>query len=504
MTIPRAWTRYWHSEAGPREVLQLAIPLILGMFSWTIQVFVDRLFLTWYSQAAIAASVPAVCVLWVVIGALQGIVSFSTTFVAQYHGAGRRSRIGPALAQSVLLAAGGGAAILAFWPAAPRFFDWVGHDTAVRDLEVVYFQILLFSGAPTLVTAAVTGFFSGLGRTWIVLWIHVLATVVNVVLDYAWIFGVWGFPRWGIAGAAWATVAAQVAGAALALGLVWLADPTREFAIRCAASWRPEPALMRRYVRFGGPNALWAMVDILAWTWFALLVGRLGTLALAATNIAFNVNLIAFVPMMGLGVATQTLVGQRLGQDRPDLATRATWTAYWLAGVYTLVMGASYVLVPDLFLAVFRSRVSADEYAPWHDTVVGLLRFVAVYALFDMSALIFCGALRGAGDTRFVMATVLGLSLTVLALPSYIACEVFGAGLYTAWACCTVYVTALGLVAFWRFQSGVWQRMRVIELELPDTDEPDGAVTAVAEGTRARGSRDASTDPCVGGAATGG
>ncbi|MBI3463359.1 MAG: hypothetical protein HY000_09910, partial [Planctomycetes bacterium] len=60
-----SWRSYWHSEAGPRQVLGLALPLVLSSCSLTLQVFIDRLFLAWYSQAAIAAAIPAVCVLWV-------------------------------------------------------------------------------------------------------------------------------------------------------------------------------------------------------------------------------------------------------------------------------------------------------------------------------------------------------------------------------------------------------------------------------------------------------
>ena len=78
MKILQDWRVYWRSDAGPRDVLGLALPLVLSTCSLTLQVFIDRLFLTWYSEEAIAASIPAVCVMWVLVGPLHGIVSLRT------------------------------------------------------------------------------------------------------------------------------------------------------------------------------------------------------------------------------------------------------------------------------------------------------------------------------------------------------------------------------------------------------------------------------------------
>src|SRR5262245_25908532 len=77
MSITRTFSLYWRSDAGPAEVLSLALPLFLSTSSLTVQIFVDRLFLTWYSQDAIAASIPAMCVLWLIIGPLNGIVTYA-------------------------------------------------------------------------------------------------------------------------------------------------------------------------------------------------------------------------------------------------------------------------------------------------------------------------------------------------------------------------------------------------------------------------------------------
>ncbi len=490
MTIDDHKTSYWNSAAGPREVLQLALPLFLSMSSMTIQVFIDRMFLTWYSKEAIAASIPAVCVLWVFVGPLNGIVMFANTFVAQYHGAGRNDRIGPAVGQALLVAFIAGVALCGLWPLAGFIFRAAGHAAAVIELEAAYFQTLLVSAAPMLVMNAASCFFGGLGRTWIVLLFNVVATAVNIILDYAFIFGRWGAPEMGIAGAGWATAAAYFVAAIVAIALMWSADERGEFGIRrsrgAASFLRPDADLLWRLLKFGGPAGLMMLVEVFAFTWFVLLVGRLGTTALAATNVAFNINMFAFGPMIGMGTATQILVGQRLGENRADLAARATWSALWLSLAYTFVLGAGYVLCPQLFLAPIRWYGDPDDYAALSELIIGLLRFVALYSLFDTSALIFGSALRGAGDTRFVMAVTFALAFGVIVVPCYFAADLLQGRLFAAWWLVTGYVMALGAALFARFQAGTWRSMRVIEsvavqvesaalCELPSAVEPVSA-----------------------------
>jgi MATE family multidrug resistance protein len=213
------------------------------------------------------------------------------------------------------------------------------------------------------------------------------------------------------------------------------------------------------------------LVDVMAWTWFVLLLGRIGTVALAASNVAFNINMFAFGPMIGLSTAVQILVGQRLGERRADLAARSTWSAFWPAFAYTCVLSAGFLFAPNLFLAPLRWNASPEEYAEWYDVIVVLLRYVVLYAIFDMAALVFAGALRGAGDTRFVMLATLIVSISVMVVPSYLAIEVWHADVFVAWWFVAGYVMALGGAFFVRFQRGRWRSMSVIADERSEASE---------------------------------
>ena len=442
-------------------MLKIAIPLVLSTGAWSIQHFIDRVFLTWYSPEALAAAMPASMVNFTFMSLFIGTASYVSTFVAQYYGAERRDRIGPVVWQGIYFGGLAGLSLLCLIPLAERIFSLSGHEPAVRRLEVEYFRILCLGAGPSVTAAAASGFFSGRGKTWTVMWVRTVATGANIVLDYALIFGHWGFPRWGIRGAAAATVISACISATLFLLLMMRPHLREEFAT--LRGWRLEKDLFRRLLRFGLPNGLQFMLDILGFTVFIMLVGRLGTVHLAASNIAFNINTLAFVPMIGSGIAVSIMVGQRLGENRPELAERSTWSAFHLTFAYMGTIAVCYVVFPKLFILPFGAQANPDEFEVLSRIVVVLLRFVALYSLFDTLNIVLSAALKGAGDTRFVMISSLIVSWVIMVVPSYLAIMVFGQGLYVTWAFGTAYISLLGFVFLARFLKGQWKSMRVIE-----------------------------------------
>ena len=313
----------WGAEGGYREFLTLAIPLILSTAAWSVQHFVDRVFLAWYSTEALAAALPAGMANFVIASLFIGVASYVNTFVAQYVGAKRLERVGPAVWQGAYLAVLSGLVGLGVAWQSGAIFDLVGHDTAIRDEEVVYFRILCYGLFPLILSTTASCFFSGRGKTLTVLAVNASATALNIALDYGLIFGHWGLPAWGIRGAAWATNIAALFSAVL-FGVLLLQRRYRD-EFDTLGGWRPDRDLFLRLLRFGGPNGLNYMFDMVAFSFFILVVGRKGTLELTATNLAFSVNSLAFMPLLGGGIAVSTMVGQRLGRDDPDAAEYCTW-----------------------------------------------------------------------------------------------------------------------------------------------------------------------------------
>ncbi len=186
--------------------------------------------------------------------------------------------------------------------------------------------------------------------------------------------------------------------------------------------------------------------------------------------------MLVFMPLLGLGMGVSSLVARYLGAERPEVAERCVHSALVLGSSYMLTCGFIYVLVPRVLLAPF-AMGGTHNFAQIEDTAVVLLRFVAFYSIFDMFNVLCAAGLKGAGDTRFPLLVTFVLSWTLLLGPAYVACVVFGHGLYVAWLAATAYVLGLGVSMYLRFRRGAWKRLRVVEPVLTD-DDPSLAVAA--------------------------
>jgi len=227
--------------------------------------------------------------------------------------------------------------------------------------------------------------------------------------------------------------------------------------------------LFRRLIRFGLPSGLPQLIEGLAFTLLTISIARASDNGGAATSIALTINAMAFVPMIGLNITVTTLVGQKLGENRPDLAERATWTSMMLGMAYTGFFAILYLVVPDVFL-VLHTAFAAEDFDQVRTTTILLLRFVAIYCFFDATQIVLIGALRGAGDTKFIMLATSLVSIISVAIGW--ACEERyhwrerEIALWGWWWILTAWIFALGLIYMLRFTGGKWRSMRVIEPDL--------------------------------------
>ncbi|MCS7237941.1 MAG: MATE family efflux transporter [Thermoguttaceae bacterium] len=450
---------WWHGPCGGRELLRVALPLVASSMSWTIMNFTDRMFLLWYDPACVAAALPAGMILWTVTALPLGVIMFTTTLVGQYEGAGNKSRIGAVLAQAYWSSVAVSPFILSLVPLADIVFRLSGHEPHLAALEATYLRIAALCGPAMLFSGAQSAFFTGRGETKRVMLVDITASFINVILDYLWIFGVLGFPRLGIAGAAWASVVAQWSKVAL-YTIQMLSPRYREY--RLGDFLQLEPNLLKRLWTFGLPNGLQWLLENAAFTLFLLFVGQLGEKAAAATTLAINVNLVAFIPPLGMGMAVTALVAQHLGAGNPVLARRAALTGFELAAAYTAALALLYVLAPDIFLAFYRIGADPNSFSHLRPTVIVLLRFVAAYCVFDAMSVIFSAVLRGAGDTAFLLRVALWTA-PFPGLATWLGIHGLGWGLLWAWTVLTLWAWILGVVFLIRYQQGGWEHLRVIE-----------------------------------------
>lgn len=463
MTIlSRLWSD-WHSKSRYWEVSRICVPLVTGMAATTVMEFTDRIFLSHYSVDAISAVVPAGVTAFLLLSLLGGVSGYVSVFIAQYHGSGRPERIGTVLWQGIFFTILSGIFLLLFASTATTpLFTLVGHSPAIRVLEERYFQILCQGGVLYVAAQSLSGFFTGRGQTRPVMLANILGMAINIPLDYALINGLWGLPELGISGAGIATVIAWGI-TALFLALSAFSHRLRR-EYRLLETMRVDREIFSRLLKYGVPGALQFSLDIFAFTFFILMVGRMGTVPLAASNIVISISSLAFMPALGFSYGISSMAGQALGKGRPEEARAAAWSGIHILLAYTLILDVFFIFTPEQIVSIFvHSNDAGDQYEEIAGMASKILGLVAVYILLDVFYMIFAAVLKGAGDTRYLLLAIFGASLVCMIVPLFVGINFMGMEIYMAWFCIVGFIATLCLLISWRYQTGKWEKMLVIE-----------------------------------------
>jgi len=454
----------WSRENGYKHVLAISLPLVASMGSLTLMQFTDRVFLANYSADAIAAALPAGIASFTTIAFFMGVGNYVNAFVAQYMGASAFTRVGASVWQGIYFSLVASCLLASLYFFSEPLFECIGHSPHIRDLEVTYFNILTLGAGLVVLGSAMACFYTGRGLTRTVMLVHMVGAAVNIPLDYCLINGIGIFPELGIVGAALATVIASATIVAVLSVLIF--SPANRFKYGTWEGRVFDRELFGRLMHYGLPSGTQFFLEVFGITFFIQMVGRLGDLELAASNIVLSIESLAFLPMVGFHIGTATLVGQAIGRGRPEQGMYATMSALHITMAYMILVAVAFIVMPKPLLGLFKAHHhTAAQHAEIMDLGVILMRFVAVFCFFDGLNLVFSGAIKGAGDTRFIMWTIGALSLGVMVIPMYVAVEVFRADLYTAWTLATFYICALGLAFMMRYRQGKWKSMRVIEFK---------------------------------------
>lgn len=455
----------WKKTSCYGKVFRVCFPLVMSMSATTVMEFTDRVFLSNYSVNAISAVAPAGITAFLFMAFLGGVAGYSQVFIAQYYGAGKNSRIGSTLWQGIYFSLCSGIIFLLLsWFAAGPIFSLAGHPPEIITLEVMYFNILCRGAVFHVAMNALSAFFTGRGITRPVMIFHALGMLINIPLDYALIFGAWGFPELGVQGAALATVAAWLLISVLLV--LFIFTPVNIKRYRLLTTWKFDKNLFFRFMRFGIPGSLQFTLDILAFTVFILLMGRIGKLELAATNIVISINALAFMPSMGVSQGVSALVGQALGKGSPGDARSVAWSSIHLLLIYIFCVDMLFIFYPEKLLTLFIPNGQSEaEYKEILLLGIPLLRIVSIYLFFDAMYMVFSGVLKGAGDTRFIMWCIGLASFFCMIAPVYFGITYLAFTVEQAWSCVLFFIGTLFLIVAVRYRQGKWQKMLVIERE---------------------------------------
>jgi MATE family multidrug resistance protein len=447
-----------------RAMATLALPLVLNSTVQAALNLTDTWFIGRLSTAATAAIAAVHWLALLAIFLIGGVAMGVQTLAAQAYGAGRFRRATRTVWLGLwasLLSIPAFALAVAFGPAMIRAF---GLAPDVEGLAVEYWIPRMIGGPLAAALWAANAFFNGIGRTRITLAVGVVVLASNAILNEVFIFRL----GWGIAGAAWATTAAELIGVALAIRMILALEP-RRFAPRL--TWRPGLKRIVALVSLGLPMAMTASADLGAAALFQLMMVQFGVADGAATQIVTIFTALAYMPGIGLALAGTTLVGQAIGAGDHGWAERLGDRVVAVVACYMGGIGLVIALVGDWLVPLFVN--DADPHAAEVIALCSsLLWLAAAYQFFDGVNFASAFCLRGAGDARIPALIVLACG-TLLFLPlthflTFAPGQGWfenlpgrGLGAVGGWCAILVYVVAIGTALWLRWKNGAWKRIRL-------------------------------------------
>jgi MATE family multidrug resistance protein len=442
------------APGGLREMLAVALPMVLSMSFDTFLVFTNRMFLAKLGPEYMGAALTGGVMEGVIVTFFNGFIGYSTALTAQYLGGGKFSRLGPTLAQSVGLAVCCYPLVLALIPAAHALFGAFPMDPRIHELQIEYFNVLAFGAIFGMLRHAFACFFIGLGETAVVMKASVVGIVSTLFLSYSLVFGNLGFPALGIYGAP----TAVVCGHAFALALLTLKAFGKSYRERFGTtrSWRFNRHILKILVLKGLPSGAEMFCNTLAFQFQLLLFNGLGLVSSTAANLVFNWDMVAFVPLLGIEIGATSLVGRYVGAKDLEATQNATRSGIKLGILYSVVVAFCFVGIPHVLLDVFSPRVASPEFLEAESLALTMLRLTAIYVVTETFLVTYAGALRGAGDTFWVMCAMIAINWFLVAA-LFVAFHILGMDVVRGWAVMVCIFLFFPVVLAFRWRSGKWK-----------------------------------------------
>lgn len=436
-----------------RELWRLSLPMVVSQGAFALMVFTDRLFMSYLDSAHIAAALGGGVAAFFCMSLFLGVITYGNALVAQYYGSGQRAKCPQVTTQAAIIVLFSLPVLLLATLMGGQVFALMGHDPAQVPLEQVYFQVLMGGSAFTLLKAALASYFAGIGRTRIVMIADLLGATVNVPLSWVLIFGKFGAPALGIAGAALGTVAATLFSISVFMAFYLSRGHRDQFQV--AQSLRFNAGIMRRYLRLGLPSGLENFMNTATFNLFLLLFQSYGVVQGAAMAIVFNWDMLSFIPMVGLSIGVMSLIGRFVGAGDLARANQVIVSGFAIGLTYTGSLSLIFLLYRGSLVAVFDN--GSGDFAPIAELGSMMMIGLATYAVADAIVLVSGGVLRGAGDTRWIMFTSVSVHCLMLVV-QYCVIVVYELGPMVSWWVFVLMLMSLAVLYVGRLAGGVWRR----------------------------------------------
>jgi len=382
--------------------LKLASPIILGMLGHTFVSFVDNAMVGQLGSAELAAVSLGNSFIFIAMSIGIGFSTAITTLVAEADAAGNKTAVKSALKHGLILCTIIGIVVfLGVMLAKPIMYE-MKQPTEVVELAMPYLNLVAVSLIPLIMFQAFKQFADGLSQTKYAMWATLLANVVNIIINYFLIFGIWVFPKWGIIGAAIGTLASRL----IMLAFIWLLLRYKQKFKAYVTNFnfkKIQKSVLKKIISLGFPSSLQMLFEVAIFTAAIWLSGILGKNAQAANQIALNLSAMTFMVAMGLSVAATIRVGNQKGLKRFSELRRIAVSLLLLVLIIDIFFALAFMIFNNWFPTLYVNEHNIANLLDTQEVITTAAELLLVAAFFQISdgiQVVGLGILRGLQDVK--------------------------------------------------------------------------------------------------------
>ena len=433
------------------DILRIALPSFMELMLTQLASMMDLMMVgqlgPWALTAVGLTTQPKFLLMTLFIALNVG----ATAMVARYRGAGEQEKANKIMRQALVmtLALSTLSSVLGYVFAKPMIVFMGASDAETLEGAVTYLRIQMIGFVFMALTTTFTAVLRGVGDSRTAMIYNLTANVVNVILNYVLIYGHFGFPALGVAGASLATIIGQFV--AFAFALFYLMRGKRYLHLRFRDSFVPDFGEMKKIAAIGIPSMIEQLVMRAGMIIYSKTVASLGTVAYATHQVCMNIQALSFMSGQAFAVSATSLVGQSLGKRRPDMAQAYCSRSRRIGFLVAIGIGVTFFFFGGWIVSLYNDDPAIVN------TGATILKLIAFTQPFQSSQFIIAGGLRGAGDTK---ATAIITFITVLLVRPGVALlliKVFHWGVEGAWVAMVCDQVIRTTLVFLRYRSGKWK-----------------------------------------------
>jgi len=452
------------TTAHMRAIAVLGLPLIGGHLAQVAIGMTDTVMLGWYGVEALAAVSLSSMYFFVIFIFGCGFAWAVMPMVAGYHAQGDETSIRRATRMGLWLSFGFSLLVMPLLIFSAPILRAMGQEETVVRLGSQYLAVMGWGIIPALFVMVLKSYLAAIERTQVVLWITVLAAVVNALVNYALIFGNWGAPELGVVGAAIASLSTQIVSLIGVVLYVRIFVPHHDLFRRL---WVVDRDMLGQVFRLGWPISITSVSETGLFAASSVMMGWLGTIPLAANGIAMQLASLTFMVHLGLSNAATVRAGNAFGRSDAAHLARGAWIVTCMSLGFSIVTVAVFVTFPEALIGIFILEDDPDR--PQILAIgIGFMFMAGLFQLVDGTQAIALGTLRGVQDTRLPMVYAAFSYWAVGVTSSYVLGFMLGWEGIGVWAGLAIGLALASVLLSWRFWRTVLPKITRGTLE-PDT-----------------------------------